>query len=75
MVRLAFRETPLQLNPKLSPGGFLIVDDYDIADQCQKAIHDYRKKYGITDAIQPIDQSGVFWRKSGLTALSRVATT
>ncbi len=32
------------LYPKLSPGGFCIVDDYgDLVAQCQRAIHDYRR--------------------------------
>jgi hypothetical protein len=52
------------LYPKLSPGGFVIVDDYNL-EMCRKAIHDYRDKHGITDAIVPIDDAGVYWRKSG----------
>jgi hypothetical protein len=51
------------LYPKLSPGGFLIVDDYSYAP-CAKAIHDYRTQHGIAEAIEPIDAEAVFWRKS-----------
>ena len=51
------------LYPKLSPGGFLIVDDYNLP-MCKKAIHDYRDKHGITDEIIPIDDAGVYWRRS-----------
>jgi O-methyltransferase len=40
------------LYPKLSPGGFCVVDDYgDLVAQCQRAIHDYRDAHGITDEI------------------------
>jgi O-methyltransferase len=53
------------LYPKLSPGGFCIVDDYgDLVAQCQRAIHDYRDAHGITDEIIDIDGFGAYWRKS-----------
>jgi hypothetical protein len=51
------------LYPKLSPGGFCIVDDYHLAG-CREAIDDYRSAHGITDEIVAIDWGGVFWRKS-----------
>ncbi len=52
------------LYPKLSPGGFCIVDDYGtLADQCQRAIHDYREQHGITEEIVDIDGWGAYWRK------------
>jgi hypothetical protein len=50
------------LYPGLSPGGFLIVDDYSI-DSCREAVHDYREANGITGEIEKIDWTGVFWRK------------
>jgi len=59
------RPRPLSLvplYPKLSRGGFLIVDDYGI-DMCRKAIHDYRDREGIQDEIIPIDDVSVYWRK------------
>jgi O-methyltransferase len=50
--------------PKLSPGGFCIVDDYGtLVDQCQRAIHDYRAAHGITEEIVDIDGWGAYWRK------------
>lgn len=51
------------LYPKLSPGGFLIVDDYGAVPACRQAIEDYRQAHGIVAAIEPIDWTGVFWRK------------
>jgi O-methyltransferase len=52
------------LYPKLSPGGFCIVDDYgDLVAQCQRAIHDYRDANGITEEINDIDGFGAYWRK------------
>jgi O-methyltransferase len=55
------------LYPKLSLGGFLIVDDYFSFysdDACRRAVDDYRAHVGITDPIQQIDETGIYWRKS-----------
>ena len=53
------------LYPKLSPGGFCIVDDYgDLIAQCQRAIHDYRQAHGITESIVDVDGFGAYWRKA-----------
>lgn len=51
------------LYPKLSTGGFLIVDDYCI-ETCRKAISDYRTEHQIDDEMIDIDGTGVFWQKS-----------
>jgi O-methyltransferase len=51
------------LYPKLSRGGYLIVDDYGDIGACRQAVTDYRKAHGVTDEIVPIDWSGAFWRK------------
>lgn len=52
------------LYPKLSPGGFCIVDDYYVFPSCKQAIHDYRDAHGITSEIMDIDGVGCFWRVS-----------
>lgn len=51
------------LYPKLSPGGYCVVDDYQVVPACKDAVSDYRLKHDIDDALIQIDQSGVFWRK------------
>jgi hypothetical protein len=51
------------LYDKVSPGGFVIVDDYGCVAGCKKAIHDFRQERGITDPIIDIDGWGVYWRK------------
>ncbi len=51
------------LYPKLSVGGYLIVDDYGMIKACRKAIHDYREAHGIAEEIVNIDDVGVYWRK------------
>jgi O-methyltransferase len=52
------------LYPLLSSGGYAIIDDYGAIDACRLAIHDFRAKYAITEPIQYIDYSGVFWRRA-----------
>lgn len=51
------------LYPRLSPGGFVIVDDYGEIEQARKATDDFRARVGITTPIEDIDGSGVFWRR------------
>lgn len=53
----------VNLYHKLSPGGFLIVDDYGVIPACKKAVHDFRDKHGITEEIINIDGSGYYWQK------------
>ena len=50
------------LYDKLSPGGFVIVDDYFLPP-CAQAIHDFRAARGISDPIEDIDGIGSFWRR------------
>jgi O-methyltransferase len=53
----------VSLYPKLSSGGYLIVDDYSSTPPSAKAVTDYRAKYGIVEPIVKIDWTGVYWRK------------
>jgi O-methyltransferase len=52
----------VNLYPGLSPGGYLIVDDYGF-DNCRAAVEHYRREHGITEEIQRVDWTGAFWRK------------
>lgn len=51
------------LYPKLSPGGFAIVDDYGAIAACRAATDDYRRANGIAVPLTRIDWTGVYWRK------------
>ena len=51
------------LYPKLSPGGFVIIDDYGAVPACQEAVSDYRARMGIEAPIHTIDWTGVWWQK------------
>jgi O-methyltransferase len=53
----------VHLYPKLSLGGYLVVDDYGAIGECRQAVEDYRAKHGIREEIRPIDASGVFWKR------------
>lgn len=54
----------VSLYPKLSVGGYLIVDDYGAVSACRQAVHDYRESHGISDEILPIDWAGVYWQRT-----------
>lgn len=51
------------LYPKVSPGGFVIVDDYNTFDECYQAVHDYLKSIDSAPTMQRIDQYSVYWQK------------
>ncbi len=53
----------VNLYPKLSCGGYIIVDDYGAVKGSKLAVTDYRKNHAITEEIREIDWSGVFWKK------------
>lgn len=51
------------LYPTLSPGGFVIIDDYALTT-CKAAVDDFRREHGITSQVQVIDWTGIWWQKS-----------
>ena len=50
------------LYPRLSAGGFCIIDDYALAG-CRAAVNDYRNRHGIRSELKTIDWTGSYWRK------------
>jgi O-methyltransferase len=48
----------------LSPGGFVIVDDYQILPECRRAVAEFRAERGITDPIVEVDWNFARWRRS-----------
>jgi hypothetical protein len=53
------------LYPKLSPGGYIIIDDFGSNPSgCAKAVLEYRKLHNINEPICTIDSDGVYWRKA-----------
>lgn len=51
------------LYPKLSKGGYLIVDDYELPG-CKQAVDDYRQVNHIADEILLIDGSAIYWQRA-----------
>lgn len=52
------------LYPKLSVGGYCIIDDYGAVPGCRQATDDYRRQQGVTEPLQWIDWTGVFWQRT-----------
>ncbi len=55
----------VSLAPKVSPGGFVIVDDYGGWASCRAAVDDYRAEHGIGAPIHEVDWTGVWWQVPG----------
>jgi O-methyltransferase len=51
------------LYPKLSPGGFCIIDDYHAVAGCREAVLDFRSRCGIHEQMLEIDGSAIYWRR------------
>ena len=51
------------LYPKLSSGGYAIVDDYGAIPACRQAVHDYRDAHKIREPIVEVDWTGAYWQR------------
>lgn len=51
------------LYPKVSGGGYVIVDDYAALQTCRDAVDDFRAEQGIDEDLIPIDWTGVYWQR------------
>jgi O-methyltransferase len=49
--------------PRLSPGGFCIIDDYGAMQSCRSAVGDFRRDHSVNEPLVGIDGTGVLWRK------------
>jgi O-methyltransferase len=49
--------------PKVSVGGYVIVDDYK-QKGCRARVDDFRRDHGITDSMVEVDWTGAYWRRS-----------
>jgi O-methyltransferase len=52
------------LYERVSPGGFVIIDDYGAVPGCRAAVDDFHAEAAITETVVPIDWTGVYWRRS-----------
>jgi len=53
----------VSLYPKLSIGGYIIIDDWGAVPACKQAVVDYRTQHGISEQIIDIDWASVYWKK------------
>lgn len=53
------------LYPKLSTGGYCLIDDYGGIPACRSAVDEYRSRNGIHEPVQWVDRSCIFWQKTG----------
>ncbi len=51
------------LYDKVSPGGYVIIDDYNMIPQCNKAVHDFRSQRNITEELITLPGCGAFWKR------------
>ena len=60
------RDALIHLYPRLSPGGYVIVDDYGESDwtYCRRAVDEFREEQGIGDELLQVDSKCWFWRRS-----------
>jgi hypothetical protein len=53
------------LYPKLSIGGYVIIDDYGAVPACAQAVTDFRGRHAIRDEVKRVDWTGAYWRRTG----------
>ncbi len=61
-----YESTIIALNSlyaKVSPGGWVIVDDYGAIEACRQAVNDFRNEHRIDSPIEMVDWTGAHWRK------------
>ena len=51
------------LYDKVSPGGYVIIDDYGGIKACRKAVHDFLDQRGAAPVIHKVGPSNVWWEK------------
>jgi hypothetical protein len=49
------------LYPKVSPDGFVIIDDY-LLPACHQAVEDFRRKHEINAPLEEVDGAAVYWQ-------------
>ena len=53
----------VNLYPKLSLGGYCIIDDYGALESCKAAVHDYRREHSIEAPLRSgVPRDRLDWR-------------
>lgn len=56
------RDALCYLYPKLSAGGYLIIDDYGLPLGCRQAVDEFRAAHQITEEIRWVNHQTIFWQ-------------
>ena len=56
-------EALAHLYPKLSVGGYVIIDDYGSVRGCRRAVEDFRTKHQIKEELLRADHTAVYWQR------------
>ena len=51
------------LYDRLSPGGYVLIDDYNCYPSCKQAVADFAAERRLSFKIEEVDWTGAFWRK------------
>ena len=51
------------LYPGLSEGGYVVVDDYYVLEECARAVDEFRAEHGIDEPMQRVDWTCSRWRR------------
>jgi predicted kinase len=52
------------LYPRLSAGGFVVIDDYWEMESCRAAVDAYRSTHGLEEPLVAVDHACVMWRRA-----------
>lgn len=55
-------DTLVPLYSKMSPGGYVIVDDYYCWPGCRKAVDEFRQRNGIEAEMKRVDRTCAYWQ-------------
>ena len=54
----------VNLYDKLSPNGYVIIDDYHVVQACKDAVHDFCESRQLSPEMKEIDGVGIYWKKT-----------
>ena len=52
------------LYDKVAPRGWIIIDDYEVVQECKEAVHHFFSKRNINPVLNVIDGVGRFFQKA-----------
>ena len=52
-----------EMYDRVSPGGYVVIDDYQSFPECRQATDDFRARKQVTEPLIEIDRDAVLWRK------------